>query len=115
MSLNKRRCIIAIVGIVMLTTIIAGIFYVTSYASFRKEQHFTEQQMAECIEKLAEYANSLNPNLEYSIAQYHYNKELDLCLFRGSFVATEKEGHYFEKFIVDVFTGETLAKYTELD
>lgn len=25
------------------------------------------------------------------------------------------EGHYFEKFIVDAFTGETLATYAELD
>jgi hypothetical protein len=71
------------------------------------------EDMAACIERLAEYQNALPPRI-YGWTEFRYDPDSGRCLYRTSFVDTDN-GYHFEKLIADAMTGETLTRYAELD
>ena len=70
--------------------------------------------VTECIAALEEERNSINPFHEYGHSDYRYDAESGRCLYRTNWTSgIFEEDDQFEKFIIDAFTGETLAKYAE--
>ena len=111
MSLNNTGRIIT-TTIVFTLALATGIFYGTLYAP----QKYENRRLTDCIHALADYQNTLNHLARsYGVAEFRYDPERDRCLYRSNYAADENGGHYFEKFMVDTFTGETLADYAERD
>ena len=111
--MKENTKIILITAIIVIT-----LFSIVSFLLLKKEEQRAEDEYIFLMKKTCrEIGNNLYEEeivyiqdaegVSFLNPEYHYNKELNTCLYAGGKIKTD----YFEKWVKDIFTNKWIIAY----